>query len=62
MCSYNAINGVPDCLNGELLRDTLYNEWSLQVRTRQHSLCERETSVVMISLTLCAHVRAQRAL
>lgn len=31
--SYNAINGVPDCLNGELLRDTLYKEWSMEVRT-----------------------------
>eukprot|EP01051_Picozoa_sp_SAG22_P009200 SAG22_NODE_750_length_7481_cov_19.618667_1_plen_685_part_00 len=29
MCSYNAINGVPDCLNGKLLRDTLVDEWGL---------------------------------
>ena len=30
MCSYNAINGVPDCLNGKLLRETLTQEWGLQ--------------------------------
>ena len=37
MCSYNAINGVPDCLNGKLLRDTLYKEWSLEVRAATFS-------------------------
>lgn len=29
MCSYNEINGVPSCLNGEVLRDVLENEWNL---------------------------------
>eukprot|EP01079_Euglenida_sp_SAG-EU17-18_P003040 gene3040-591_t len=27
MCSYNSINGVPDCANGWLLRDTLQQAW-----------------------------------
>jgi beta-glucosidase len=30
MCSYNTINGVPDCLNGKLLRETLNEEWHLE--------------------------------
>jgi len=29
MCSYNEINGVPSCCNGELLRDTLEGDWGL---------------------------------
>eukprot|EP00035_Acanthoeca_spectabilis_P030404 m.9258 g.9258 ORF g.9258 m.9258 type:complete len:894 (-) comp4158_c0_seq1:2302-4983(-) len=29
MCSYNEINGVPSCLNGEVIRDVLENEWNL---------------------------------
>lgn len=30
MCSYNEINGVPACCNGDLLRSTLMNEWGLE--------------------------------
>ena len=29
MCSYNEINGVPSCCNGELLRGALMSEWGL---------------------------------
>ena len=27
MCSYNAINGIPNCMNRELLIELLRNEW-----------------------------------
>ena len=27
MCSYNSINGVPACLNGDVLRSTLQGDW-----------------------------------
>ena len=30
MCSYNEINGVPSCTNGDVLRSTLENEWGLK--------------------------------
>ena len=29
MCSYNEINGVPACCNGEVLRTALVDDWGL---------------------------------
>ena len=30
MCSYNAINGVPSCTNGDILRGVLEGEWGMR--------------------------------
>ena len=31
MCSYNSVNGVPSCANGEFLEKKLKGEWGFEV-------------------------------